>query len=441
MEETISGWMVLIGLASMLLTAVLVSVMFTRTLGDQLVQDLGRQTQVLAAALELSGGGAAELAEMTAGGDVRATLLDEQDNVLYDSQGDDLDNHGDRPEVIQARAEGTGSSRRTSSTFGVNTYYYAMLLEDGRVLRLAAESSELHALYDQAVPAIALALIGVLFFAVAASLLLTRRLVRPIEQMGRNLDDLTAHVPYRELKPFARALEQDRRALREGEQMRQEFTANVSHELKTPLTSISGYAELIENGIAQPADIPVFAGRIRTEAGRLLTLIRDILELSRLDQPMADPQFEPVDLQQVTQSCAKAQALNARKAYVTLSCEGSSQMVRGSRQLLDELCQNLCDNAIRYNRPGGSVVLRTGRGDRGAYLEVEDTGIGIAPEHQLRVFERFYRVDKSRSKATGGTGLGLAIVKHCALLHGGSVELHSHPGQGTRIRVWLPPMV
>ena len=270
--------------------------------------------------------------------------------------------------------------------------------------------------------------------------LLTRRLVRPIERMGRNLDDVTAHLPYRELAPFARALEQDRRALREGEQMRQEFTANVSHELKTPLTSISGYAELIENSIAQPADIPVFAGRIRTEAARLLSLIRDILELSRLDQPMADPQFEPVDLQQVAQSCAKAQALNARKAYVTLACEGGSQMVRGSRQLLDELCQNLCDNAIRYNRPGGSVVLRTGRGERGAYLEVEDTGIGIAPEHQLRVFERFYRVDKSRSKATGGTGLGLAIVKHCAILHGGSVELHSQLGRGTRIRVWLPPL-
>ncbi len=440
MEETISGWMVLIGLASMLLTAVLVGVMFTRTLGNQLVQDLGRQTQTLAAALELAGGGVDQLREMTAGSDVRVTLLDEDGDVLYDSQGQNLANHADRPEVRQALAEGTGSSRRTSSTFGVNTYYYALRLEDGRVLRLAAESSELHALYDQAVPAIALALIGILFFAVAASLLLTRRLVRPIERMGRNLDDVTAHLPYRELAPFARALEQDRRALREGEQMRQEFTANVSHELKTPLTSISGYAELIENSIAQPADIPVFAGRIRTEAARLLSLIRDILELSRLDQPMADPQFEPVDLQQVAQSCAKAQALNARKAYVTLACEGGSQVVRGSRQLLDELCQNLCDNAIRYNRPGGSVVLRTGRGERGAYLEVEDTGIGIAPEHQLRVFERFYRVDKSRSKATGGTGLGLAIVKHCAILHGGSVELHSQLGRGTRIRVWLPPL-
>ena len=439
MEETISGWMVLIGLASMLLAVILVGVMFTRTLGDQLLLDMGRQARTLAAALELAGDRADPAA--LAGADVRVTLLAENGDVLFDSQGGDgLANHADRPEVIGALAEGEGTSRRTSDTFGRSTYYYALRLADGRVLRLAAESGELHTLYDQAVPVIALALIGVLFFAVVASLLLTRRLVRPIEKMGRNLDEVTAHIPYRELIPFARALEQDRRALREGEQMRQEFTANVSHELKTPLTSISGYAELIENGIARPEDVPVFAGRIRTEAGRLLSLIRDILELSRLDQPMAAPAFEPVDLQQVVQSCVKGLTLNARKAYLTLNCEGSAQTVRGSRRLLEELCQNLCDNAIRYNRPGGRVTLRTGKGDRGAYLEVEDTGIGIAPEHQLRVFERFYRVDKSRSKATGGTGLGLAIVKHCALLHGGSVELHSQPDKGTRIRVWLPPL-
>ena len=224
--------------------------------------------------------------------------------------------------------------------------------------------------------------------------------------------------------------------------MRQEFTANVSHELKTPLTSISGYAELIETGIAKPEDVPDFGRKIHSEATRMIQLVNDILQLSKLDtvsETGDTPVMETVDLLEVAKECVERQKLNARRAYISLTYLGESAPVLGSRALLDELCQNLCDNAIRYNRPGGHVELRCGVGGDGCpYFEVEDNGIGIPQDSQTRVFERFYRVDKSRSKATGGTGLGLAIVKHIALLHDAKIDLQSQVGTGTTIRVTFP---
>ena len=229
--------------------------------------------------------------------------------------------------------------------------------------------------------------------------------------------------------------------------MRREFTANVSHELKTPLTSISGYAELIEAGMAKPQDVTVFAGRIRTESARLQSLVADIIQLSQLDgmsseaakgQAPEQAKFAPVSLLALARRCTESLALNAQKAYVTLLAEGEDLTVQGDQRLLEELCFNLCDNAIRYNRPGGRVILHVETRDGRPALRVEDNGIGIPPEHQVRVFERFYRVDKSRSKATGGTGLGLAIVKHIALLHGAQLKLESREGEGTAITVLFP---
>ena len=222
-----------------------------------------------------------------------------------------------------------------------------------------------------------------------------------------------------------------------AEQVRREFTANVSHELKTPLQGIIGSAELIENGMVKPEDMPRFIGHIRTEAQRLVALIADIIRLSQLDEGVEMPK-ENVELLSLAGEVAEDLRAAADKASVTITTDGQSSVVFGVRRLLYEMLYNLCDNAIKYNRPGGSIRIHVENREQEAAISVLDTGIGIAPEHQSRIFERFYRVDKSHSKASGGTGLGLSIVKHAAMYHGGKVALESEPGRGTEIRVTLP---
>ena len=220
----------------------------------------------------------------------------------------------------------------------------------------------------------------------------------------------------------------------ELEKMRREFTANVSHELKTPLTSVMGYSELIENGIAKSEDIPNFAAKISKEAARMLTLISDIIKLSNLDEIGGEDQFEKVDLKEIAEETAENLSLLAKKYNVNIKVSGSGGIVSGNRVSLGELIYNLCDNAIRYNVPGGSVDVIVDDN----VLTVKDTGIGIPDESKSRVFERFYRVDKSRSKASGGTGLGLAIVKHIAAWHGAEITLESEENKGTAITVLFP---
>lgn len=212
------------------------------------------------------------------------------------------------------------------------------------------------------------------------------------------------------------------------QKLRREFTANVSHELKTPLTSITGYAEMIASGLASEKDIPEFAGRIQKESKRLLALISDIIRLSSLDEG-ADSENESVDLAEVADECRDVLLKSAEDHSVELMVDALSFTVNGSRSLLSEMVYNLMDNAIRYNVPGGKVYVTV----REKFLSVRDTGIGIPEEHQPHVFERFYRVDKSRSKATGGTGLGLAIVKHIAQKYRAEITLDSEPGKGTEI--------
>ena len=222
-----------------------------------------------------------------------------------------------------------------------------------------------------------------------------------------------------------------------AERNRREFTANVSHELKTPLQGIIGSAELLESGVVQPGDVPRFVGHIRSEAQRLVTLINDIIRLSELDEGGALPS-EPVELLSLCRDTAQSLAPAAEAHSVTLSVTGEEVTVPGVRRLISEVFTNLCDNAIKYNRDGGSISVTVSRDGGDAVVSVSDTGIGIPPEHQSRVFERFYRVDKSHSKASGGTGLGLSIVKHAVLYHHGTVEVHSVPGEGTTFTVRLP---
>ena len=222
-----------------------------------------------------------------------------------------------------------------------------------------------------------------------------------------------------------------------AERNRREFTANVSHELKTPLQGIIGSAELIENGMVKPGDLPRFVGHIHAEAARLVTLIDDIIRLSQLDEGDAMP-TEPVDLLAVSQEAAENLHDAAAARNVTVSVTGQPAVLPGVRRLIYEIVYNLCDNAIKYNRDGGRVDVTVAADAGGSSITVADTGIGIAPEHQARVFERFYRVDKSHSKASGGTGLGLSIVKHAVQYHHGRIELESTPGTGTTIRVVFP---
>ena len=223
----------------------------------------------------------------------------------------------------------------------------------------------------------------------------------------------------------------------ESERMRREFTANVSHELKTPLQSIMGSAELLENGLVKPEDQPRFLGRIRQEAARLVNLINDIIRLSQLDEGGQLPE-EPVDLQNLAQETVRTLADAAAARRVTLSVTGAAATVTGVRRLLAEIVYNLCDNAVKYNVPGGSVTVETAETAQGAVLTVRDTGIGIPAAEQSRVFERFYRVDKSHSRAIGGTGLGLSIVKHAAAYHHAAIRLESQPEEGTAVTVVFP---
>lgn len=216
--------------------------------------------------------------------------------------------------------------------------------------------------------------------------------------------------------------------------MVREFTANVSHELKTPLTSISGYAEMIATGLVEQKDVPEFASRIQKESKRMLALISDIIRLSQLDEGGADHDAEPVDMAEVADECMDVLLNSAKNHDVTLTKDIESFIVTGSRSLLTELVYNLIDNAIRYNRPGGSVTVQV----RSGSVSVADTGIGIPEEHRSRIFERFYRVDKSRSKQTGGTGLGLAIVKSIADRYHADITLQSEVGKGTEIIVEFP---
>ena len=343
---------------------------------------------------------------------------------------------------MQALQGSIGKDIRDSQTMGYETYYYAVQLPGGNILRVAQDAETVWSVYDGALPAIVLSCVALMLAAAILSTLLTRALVQPVLNMTEDLDHIQDKVPYKELIPFAESIHADRILRENNEKMRQDFTANVSHELKTPLTSISGYAELIETGIAKPEDVPGFAQKIHGEASRMIQLVNDILQLSSLDnasETSSMPEMEVVDLLDVVKECVERQKLNARHAYITLTYLGESAPVRGNRNLLDELCQNLCDNAIRYNRPGGKVQIVTAcTRDGHCSLTVTDNGIGIPRESQSSVFERFYRVDKSRSKATGGTGLGLAIVKHIALIHGARIKLESQVNVGTTITVTFP---
>lgn len=494
------------------------------------------------------------LEQETAGlSNTRITLVDETGNVLYDSVKDpqSLGDHEDRPEIREALENGSGEATRYSMTLSEQTYYHALRLEDGRVLRVAVTTDGMLSTVMTGFTVVGLLAIGIILAGIFLIYRQTEKMMQPLNSL--DLEHPLRGTVYPELKPLMsriqRQNEQIARQVKElktnqanylaiteymeegllmtsresilsmnqaaerflgkdsrecinkpvdvvarmpelqeaiedaleghgcekvlvhgdrsyqilanpvkisgrvqgtvvlilditdkweAEELRREFSANVSHELKTPLMSISGYAELIENGLVQVSDIPDFAGRIHQEATRLSVLVADIMKLSQLDEASEGLSWDMVSLKELSlEVCAHLQNL-AEKHQVAVEFQGEDCMLYGVRQVLYEMFFNLCENAVKYNREGGTVKIVLENRGKAVRWSVKDTGIGIAPEHQGRVFERFYRVDKSHSRKTGGTGLGLSIVKHGAALHHAELTLNSASGEGTEIILDFP---
>lgn len=492
-------------------------------------------------------------------GTIRATIIDKDGTVLYESYANasQMENHLDRPEIQNAMNKGSGEASRKSTTLDVSTYYYAIKLTDGSVLRLAREYSSM---YRVILPS-TLTLILIVIVLMAAAILFSRRLtvwlIRPVVHLADHIGNLEDAEVYDELEPFIQHIREQSyeinakedilkkeqeimnlvsRNMREGmvlisgdkniesinssaiemlynsgaqeeffigrsiallnrtetwltciktalngenaqsemnnkgrvynlfaspivhegapdgavviildvtqqrlaEKVRQEFSANVSHELKTPLTSISGYAEMMELDMVRGKDDRIeFARRIHKEALRLIALINDIIRLSRIEDG-APQEFTPVSLPDLCREAVESLQPVAQSAEVTIEVSGVPGVVSGEESMLTEVVYNLCENAIKYNKKGGHVWISNGEQGDEKYIEVRDDGIGIPEESITRVCERFYRVDKSRSKQTGGTGLGLSIVKHIVEYHNGRIEIRSELGFGTSIRIYLP---
>lgn len=369
--------------------------------------------------------------------DLRITLIGTDGEVLYESllNKDEMDNHNERPEIIEAREKGEGEAVRYSATSGTHTFYYAERLQNGNVLRIGRDSVSVNRIMVNTLVIVLVIALCILFVCMGISHYLTKKLVEPIEKLATNIMLVDENNVYEEIRPFVNTIKEQHINIINNAQLRQEFTANVSHELKTPLTAISGYAELIGNGMTGKEDTIRFSNEIHSNANRLLSLINDIIKLSELDEADHQMEMERIDLYKLAENCVQMMQVTAEKQGIRLILQGESTMVMVNKGLMDEVFYNLCSNAIRYNKPGGSVTVTVGTKDEHPFLSVTDTGIGIPKECQERVFERFYRVDKSRSKSTGGTGLGLAIVKHIVAQHNAALHLDSELGEGTTIEI------
>ncbi|MCR5202014.1 MAG: two-component sensor histidine kinase [Lachnospiraceae bacterium] len=408
-------------------------------------------------------------AEVLSKDNIRLTIIDKDGKVTFDNEYNvsELNNHKTRAEIADAYKKGEGSSVRRSDTFKITNFYYAVKLEDGSVIRTARETRSIYGIFTHAFPLIFGIVVLLLIVCYIISHFLTKSIVKPIEEMAgkiiENIDNkegfstskrVNTEGPennvkggagvskkagrvesnnevYRELEPVMDHIKLQHDDILKGAALRQEFTANVSHELKTPLTSISGYSELIENGMASEEDTRKFAAEIHRSSDRLLVLINDIIKLSELDSEGNVINFEKVNLYDIVLNCQAMMEPEAEKLEVIIKATGEDTFINANKTMMEELVYNLCDNAVRYNKPGGHVYIEV----KDKTLSVRDDGIGVPTKYQERIFERFFRVDKSRSKKTGGTGLGLSIVKHIVELHSAKLKFESEAGKGTRVTV------
>ena len=437
MRKKIQRSMVMVLAVTLLLSyAIITIITYNRNIA-MLEAEVRQEARYIQAAINISGPD--YLAEMN-GVDwtTRVTQISPEGEVLYDTRRDEstLEDHSGRKEVQEALASGEGEDVRMSDTVGQELYYYALLLDDGTVLRASKSMDGLIGTALNNLPVMAGLAVIMIILAYFMAKWQTNRLVKPIYEL--DLEHPLENKTYDELTPFLEAMDKQNREKEAVSNMRKEFSANVSHELKTPLTSISGYAEIMKNGMVRPADVPVFSERIYKEARRLIHLVEDIIKLSKLDEESVELEKQEVDLYEMTREIVSRLSPQAQQRNIRMEVTGETVTYFGIRQILDEMIYNVCENAVKYNNENGRVSVWVGNTLEGPKVTVTDTGIGIPEEHHERIFERFYRVDKSHSKERGGTGLGLSIVKHGALLHGAKVTVDSTPGRGTRIEMQFP---
>jgi len=455
-----------------LVFSIMTTTIFYFTYEWEAENELAQQAQDVAAYLNATpSSDAVDALQDQFAGRIRFTLIAQDGTVIYDSfvpQGG-LENHADRPEVKEANEDGQATMIRYSDTIKTDMVYAAVKLDDGNIIRLSEARNSLYAfLTNMLLPLIAtVVVIAVLVFLL--SRVLTKRIMKPIDAL--NFQDPLENKIYAEMDPFLERIDEQQKMLRQqndelalAETLRRDFSSNVSHEMKTPLQVISGYAELMQNNMVDTADSQKFAGLIYEEAQAMRSLIDDVLILSRLDESAIRDSGQPVDLYMIALRTLDRLAGFAEANDVILTLTGEHAFLIGSETVAEQMVYNLLENGIRYNHPGGSVRISietqgqgqpaepTGegleQGDTAAeadwnqgtvIVKVADTGVGIPEDMQDQVFERFFRVDKSRSKETGGTGLGLAIVKHSVLYHGGTIELESKPGEGTTFTLTFAP--
>ncbi|MBQ1993157.1 MAG: two-component sensor histidine kinase [Lachnospiraceae bacterium] len=436
MKQKINSRLLFISMVVLALATVSITFVYYGLFQEQVKKDLRVEAELLKNA------GITEFVKneaMLSNEDIRITWIKSDGSVIYDNDANAeyLSNHLNRPEVDAAFKRGVGESVRESDTMNMRTFYYAIIMDDRTVLRVATEARSLLNVFLSASGIIIFIIILIIVLCIFISHFLTVQLLEPIKRLADSIDDNSSIVGYKELEPFMNRIREQHEDILASAKSRQDFTANVSHELKTPLTAISGYAELIENRMVDEEKVIHFSAEIRKNADRLVSLINDIIRLSELDHKESTPEFVSLDLYEIAEERLELLRSNAREKNIQISLKGENCMVLSNKGMLIELIDNLVQNAIRYNVQNGMVEVCVDHNKNHAVLKVSDSGIGIPKDEQKRVFERFYRVDKSRSRETGGTGLGLAIVKHIVEIHDGSIELESEVKKGTSITVYL----
>ena len=389
------------------------------------------------------------LKTMSTSSNTRTTIIALDGAVVFDSMFplEQLENHSNRIEFQEALQYGSGSSERYSESLLKKTANYAMLLDNNYIIRVSMNQDSIWMLFVQMLSPMLAIILSMIILSVWLAFSSTKKIMQPINKLdAENPDDRNI---YSEMKPFVRKLIAQNQQIysqmaqlqeehKKQDAMRREFTANVSHELKTPLTSISGFAEIIRDGYVQEKDISHFADNIYKETQRMISLVNDILKLSKLEDGSIAMQNErvSVNLLEVCQNIQERLALNAEKQQVSISCEGENVNIIGIPIIIDEIIYNICDNAIKYNCYGGFVKILVQKRDSKAFVQISDTGIGIPEKDQKRIFERFYRVN--HSEEVDGTGLGLSIAKHGMELHHAKIVLESQENKGTCIKLYFP---
>lgn len=376
----------------------------------------------------------------------RITLIHKDGTVYFDNMVDAsrLENHSLREEFVAAKEKGAAKVSRYSSTMTDKTLYFAKSLQNGDVLRISCDQHSVAVLVLGMSQTLLIMLVLAVIISGIAAVWTSRRITNPLNQI--NLEKPESCAVYEELKPFTKRIAEENYEKTQREELRKQFTANVSHELKTPLTSISGFAEILKNGGTDEKTTKDFAGTIYEESQRMISLVNDIIKLSKLDEKSISLEKEPIELLGLSKEIAKILSASAKAKNVKLDVHGDSGKIMGVQPVIYEMIYNLIDNAIKYNVQNGTVevTVKEEKLEKGhtfgnkTVISVSDTGIGIPKNEQDRVFERFYRIDKSRSKELGGTGLGLSIVKHAAKFHDAAINLSSKEGEGSTFTITFP---